>query len=176
MKKFAATALLIVVGLFAVPTAASAYAPSTDTTVSGRVAPGQPVAVGFAEGTFTPGETVSVAVTGEGRVTLAAIETVTITKAATASGAASVTVTLPSNARGTYSLTATGLSSGQLATAALTVVAADAGSAAVGGNDGLAFTGSTVPTLVIWGAAGAVLLGIALMVVLTLQRRARSNA
>jgi hypothetical protein len=86
------------------------------------------------------------------------------------------TVTLPSNARGTYSLTATGLSSGQLATAALTVVAADAGSAAVGGNDGLAFTGSTVPTLVIWGAAGAVLLGIALMVVLTLQRRARSNA
>jgi hypothetical protein len=75
-----------------------------------------------------------------------------------------------------HSLTATGVSSGSLATSALTVVAADAGSAAVGGNDGLAFTGSTVPTLVIWGAAGAVLLGIALMVVLTLQRRARSNA
>ncbi|KQN45612.1 hypothetical protein [Frigoribacterium sp. Leaf44] len=176
MKKFVATALLVVVGLFAVPTAASAYAPSTDVTVSGRVVAGQPVAVGFASGTFTPGETVSIAVTGEGRVTLAAIETVTITKAATASGAASVTVTLPANARGTYSLTATGVSSGSLATSALTVVAADAGSAAVGGNDGLAFTGSTVPTLVIWGAAGAVLLGIALMVVLTLQRRARSNA
>jgi hypothetical protein len=178
MKKFVATALLVVVGLFAVPTAASAYAPSTNVTVSGAVVAGSPVAVGFAAGTFTPGETVSVAVTGEGRVTLAAIETVSITKTATNSGAASVTVTLPANARGTYSLTATGLSSGSLATSALTVVAADAGSAALGSNgtNGLAFTGTTVPTLVIWAAAGAVLLGIALMVVLTLQRRARNNA
>jgi len=176
MKKFVATALLIVVGLFAVPTAASAYAPSTNVTVSGNAVAGSVVVVNFAGATFAPGETINIAVTGEGRVTLAAIETVSITKTASATGAATANVTLPANARGTYALTATGQTSGRVATAALTVVAADAGSAAVGGNDGLAFTGSTVPTLVIWGAAGAVLLGIALMVVLTLQRRARSNA
>ncbi|WP_423917931.1 hypothetical protein ACPEEZ_09420 [Frigoribacterium sp. 2-23] len=173
MKKIIAAALLVVAGVFAVPAAAQAYVPSTAVSVSGSATAGSAVTVNIAARSFTAGETVRFAVTGEGRATLAAIETVTIDKTATASGAASVTVTLPQNARGTYSLTATGASSGNVATAALTVVAADRGAA---GSNGLAFTGSTVPTLVIWGAAGALLLGVALMVVIGLQRRARNNA
>ena len=177
MKKIIAAALLVVAGVFAGPAAAQAYVPSTNVTVQGTVAAGGTVNVTIVNGSFIAGENVSFAVTGEGRVTLAAIETTTLVKTADANGAARVAVTLPTTARGTYSLTATGLTSGNVAPAALTVVAAD-GSPVAGSNNagGLAFTGSTVPTLVIWAAAGALMLGIALMVVVTLQRRARNNA
>ncbi|MBD8727448.1 hypothetical protein [Frigoribacterium sp. CFBP 13707] len=177
MKKIIAAALLVVAGVFAGPAAAQAYVPSTNVTVQGTVAAGGTINVTIVNGSFIAGENVSFAVTGEGRVTLAAIETTTLVKTADANGAARVAVTLPTTARGSYALTATGLTSGNVATAALTVVAAD-GTPAAGSNNagGLAFTGSTVPTLVIWAAAGALMLGIALMVVVTLQRRARNNA
>jgi hypothetical protein len=177
MKKIIAAALLVVAGVFAGPAAAQAYVPTTNVSVVGNVAPGGTIIVNVVNGTFIAGEQVSFAVTGEGSVTLAAIETTTLIKNANAEGGASVSVTLPTTARGSYALTATGLDSARVATATLTVVAADGRPVASSNNaGGLAFTGSTVPTLVIWSAAGALMLGIALMVVVTLQRRARNNA
>lgn len=177
LKKIFAASALVVVAVFAAPVAANAagYVPASDVVVSGPVTPGGTATVGFKAGSFAGGETVSFSVTGSGAATLAAVTTtVTATKVATASGSVSEKVTLPVGATGTYSLTATGLTSGNVATAALTVVPADAG-AASSGSGSLAFTGSTVSMLAVWGAAGAVALGIAFMVVLALVRRQRAN-
>lgn len=179
MKKIIAAAVLVVVGVFAVPLAANAegYVPSTSVSVSGAPTAGGTVDVGFASGSFTPNEQVTFAVTGSGRATLsAATATVTLTKTAAASGATSVDVKLPAGATGTYSLTATGLTSGNIATAALTVAPADASSASGATAGALAFTGSTGSMLLLWSAGGAIVLGIALMLVLSLRRRQAANA
>ncbi|RJT91031.1 sortase [Cryobacterium melibiosiphilum] len=166
---------LAILAVFAVPAAANAagYVPADSITVSGDVVAGGTVTVAFADGAFTPGEDVSFAVTGSGTATLSAFKaaTVTLVKTASASGAASVNVTLPVDATGTYSVTATGLTSGTVGTAALTVTVLDS---ATGG--GLASTGYDAPVLLIWGAGGALLLGIALVVVLTIVRRQRATA
>ncbi|MCU1527796.1 MAG: hypothetical protein JWP75_1559, partial [Frondihabitans sp.] len=162
-NKVVAAAVLVGIGIFAAPMAANAagYVPASNITVSGAVVPGGTSTVGFASGSFTDSETVSFSVTGDGAATLgAATTTVTGTKVANADGSVSEKVTLPADASGTYSLTATGLTSGNVGTAALTVVPADAGaSSATNSSGGLAFTGSTVSMLVIWGAGGAIVLG-----------------
>ena len=186
-KTFAAIALAIL-AVFAVPTAANAagYVPSGSVSVSGDAVPGATVTVTFADGSFLPGEDVSFAVTGSGTVTLSAFKaaTVTLVKSASATGSASVNVTLPADATGTYTVTATGLTSGTVGTAAITVTAVDAGSGTVNTGNGtanngsgdLASTGYDAPVLLIWGAGGALLLGIALVVVLTAVRRQRATA
>lgn len=183
LKKLIAAALLVVVGVFAVPAAANAagYVPTSNISVSGAATPGGTIVTGFAAGSFTPSETVSFSVTGSGLATLsAATATASITKQADASGATALNVKLPAGATGTYSVTATGQTSGNVATAAITVAPVDA--AAAGGSTvadpsgALAFTGSNGSMLMIWAAAGAVMLGIALMLVLTLVRRQRANA
>jgi hypothetical protein len=175
-KKTLAVIGLAVLAVFAVPAAANAagYVPASDVVVSGATAPGSTATVTFESG-FTPGENVSFAVSGEGSATLAVFKsaTVTLTKTATSAGAATVAVTLPANATGTYTTTATGLSSGTVGTASLTVAAADSGTAA---KSGLAETGYNAPMLLIWAAAGALILGLALVVVLTIVRRQRATA
>jgi hypothetical protein len=175
-KTFAAIALTVL-AVFAVPAAANAagYVPSSDVAVSGTATPGGTVTVAFETG-FTAGESVSFAVTGAGSATLAVFKsaTVSLTKTATASGAASVAVTLPAGATGTYTTTATGLTSGTVGTAAITVAAADSGAAA--SKSGLAETGYNAPMLLIWAAAGAVILGLALVFVLMFVRRQRATA
>ena len=181
-KTFAAIALAVL-AVFAVPAAANAagYVPEGNVTVSdSTVEPGQTVTVGFSADSFTPGESVSFTLTGENAAgaTLATVKAVvnstSITKTASATGAVSVAVTLPTNAVGSYTLTGTGLTSGSVGTATLSVVAAD--SATVVKAGGLASTGYDAPMLAIWAAAGALLLGIALVTVLTVVRRQRANA
>lgn len=173
-KTFAVIALAIL-AVFAVPAAANAagYVPANNVSVSGEAVAGGTVTVTFAEGSFTPGEDVSFAVTGSGTATLSAFKaaTVTLVKTASATGAASVNVTLPADATGTYTVTATGLTSGTVGTAAITVTAVDAGTGSANTGGGLASTGYDAPVLLIWGAGGALLLGIALVVVLTIVRR-----
>lgn len=174
ITKIAAASALVIGAIFVAPAAANAaYTPSSAVTVSGAATPGSIETVAIAAGSFTPDEKVTFSVTGAGKATLAALaqQTVSITKTATSTGAASVKVTLPIGGSGTYSLTATGATSGNVATAALTIVPVDAGSTTSSGN--LAFTGSTVSMLVVWSAGGAIVLGIAFMVVLTLVRRQR---
>lgn len=170
-KKTIATAALAVLAILAAPTAASAYVVDGSVTVSDSTpSPGEAVTVNIAAGSFDGGEPVVFSVTGEGSVTLAAlrtaVETVSKTKTADANGAASVVVTLPANASGTYTLTATGQTSGNIATVSLTVAAADAGAGAV-----LPRTGGELPFAVIWIAGGALVLGVVLVAVLGLRRR-----
>lgn len=180
-KKFFATIALAVLAIVAVPTAAHAdYVPQSSIEVSGEVEAGGTVEVSFADGAFTGSEQVSFAVTGEGTVTLAAVRaaitTTTLVKTADADGSVSVAVTLPVDAEGTYTLTATGQTSGNIGTVALTVPAADAGVGAGAADDSLAFTGANVPMLLVWSAAGILLLGIALVVVLGIRRRSANAA
>ncbi|PSL38911.1 hypothetical protein CLV49_2541 [Labedella gwakjiensis] len=174
-KKIIAGAGIALVALFAVPTAAQAlYAPEDSITVTGTPAPGGTVTVTI-DAAFTPGEDVSFTLTGENAsaatlaVFKAAVETKSLTKAADASGSAALDVTLPANASGTYTITGTGLSSGIVGTAAVTVVAGD-GSGTDDG-DGLAVTGGTALTA-IWIAGGALALGIVLLLVRTMRRKA----
>lgn len=186
-KSFAAIALAVL-AVIAVPTAANAagYAPSTNITVTGDVAPGGIVVINFANNTFTAGESVSFTLTGENAAgaTLASFKAVvnsqSLVKTATGAGAVALDVTLPSNASGSYTTTATGLTSGTVGTASLTVASADAAAGSASGSGastgGLAATGYDAPMLAIWAAAGALLLGIALMVALTVVRRQRANA
>jgi len=180
-KTFAAIALAVL-AVFAVPAAANAagYVPEGNVTVSdSTVEPGQTVSVSFDDASFAAGESVSFTLTGENAAgaTLATIKAVvnstSITKTASAAGAVNVAVTLPTNASGSYTLTGTGLTSANVGTATLTAVAADSAAAA---NGGLASTGYNAPMLAIWAAAGALLLGIALVVVLTVVRRQRATA
>ena len=187
-KKALAVLSIAVMALVAAPAAANAagYVPSGNVTVSGSATAGGTVTVGFAPGSFTPNETVSVSVSGNTAVTLSAVKAAVLTqftKQATASGAFSVNVTLPSNASGTYTLTATGLSSGNVGTAAITVgpaTVANTGNGASLANTGsgsqLANTGATLPMLMIWIGAGALILGVAIVGTLAFVRRQRRNA
>jgi hypothetical protein len=176
-KKTLAVIALAVLAVFAVPAAANAagYVPAANVAVSDSTpVPGQAVTVSFDGASFTPDESVSFAVTGSGLATLSIVKsgTATLVKSATATGAASVSVTLPTDATGSYTTTATGLTSGTVGTATLTVVAADNGAT----GQTLASTGYNTPVLLIWAAAGALLLGIALVVVLSFVRRRRLAA
>jgi len=186
-KSFAAIALAVL-AVIAVPTAANAagYVPVGNISVTGDVAPGGIVVINFANNTFTAGESVSFTLTGENAsgATLAVVKSVvnsqSLVKTASGSGAVALDVTLPANASGSYTTTATGLTSGTVGTASLNIASADGGAAAGSGsasaNGGLASTGYDAPMLAIWAAAGALMLGIALMVALTVVRRQRANA
>jgi hypothetical protein len=188
-KKSLAAIALAVLAVFAVPAAANAsgYAPAENVTVSGNVVAGGLVVVNFSNNTFIAGESVSFTLTGENAAgaTLATFKSVvdsqSLVKTANASGGIALDVTLPTNASGTYTVTATGLTSGTVATASLTVASADGAATGTGtnsdaANGGLASTGYDAPMLAIWAAGGALLLGVALMVALTVVRRQRANA
>lgn len=175
-KKIIAGAGIALVALFAAPMAAQAYGADENISVSGDPQPGETITVTFDE-YFTGGEDVSFALTGENAegatlaVFKAAVNTQTLVKSADASGSVALDVTLPTNATGTYTVTATGLESGIVGTAAITVVAADGSGSGSGDDDGLAVTGGTALTA-IWIAGGALALGVALLLIRTMRRKA----
>jgi len=172
IKKALAGAGIALALLIATPLAANAYAPAPPPAISdSTVTPGQTVTVAFTG--FASSEGVSFTLTGENAAgaTLAAISSKTVVKAASATGATTVAITPPANASGTYSLTATGLESGIIGTAALAIVDAD-------GNpiSSLASTGGTLPIAAIWIASGVVVLGLVLLAVVGIRRRSvRTN-
>lgn len=180
-EKSLAAAALAVLAVFAVPAAANAadYVPESNIAVTGTIEPDGTVEVAFTEGSFTPGEEVSFTLTetnAQSAVLAAFRSDVTsqsLVKSATSDGAVALDVTLPTDASGTFTATATGLASGTVGAASLTVGASDSGFAADGD---LASAGYNTPMLLIWGAAGALLLGIALVVVLGVVRRQRVAA
>ncbi len=177
LKKIFATLAIGLLTALAIPTAASAYAPGVNITINGNIGPGATVNIIVINGTFIAGENVNFQVSGAGAVQIAslAVTTDSVVKTANAQGGATAAVTLPTNARGSYNVTATGLESGTVVSTAITVPAADSVRGAVG--DDLAFTGSNgVSMLAIWTASGLALLGIALLVVMNVVRRQRSNA
>ena len=176
-KKVLAVVALALGAILVGPAAANAaYVANDHIVVSGSTAPGGTAVVTFIDNSFTPGETVSFAVTGEGPIALsavrAAVVTATTTKTANATtGAVALQVSLPNTATGSYNVTATGQTSGNVGTATLTVRSADAGAGAK-----LPFTGANISPLIIWGAGGILLLGVALLVVLAVVRRQRATA
>jgi hypothetical protein len=194
LKKALAVLAVAFVALVAAPSAANAaYVPSNNITVSGNATPGGTVTVNFAAGSFAPNETVSASVSGNTPVTLSAVKAAVVTsftKQASATGAVAFNVTLPTNASGTYTLTATGLTSGNVGTAAITVVPgangaglADTGSStstgASMGNAGgaaLAETGATLPMLMVWIGGGALVLGVAIVGTVGFVRKQRRSA
>jgi len=109
--------------------------------------------------------------------------TATLTKKATGTGAVSVNVAAPASAPGDYAVTAKGVLGGveTFGVATVTTVAADSAAgralSGAGATTGtLASTGFNAPLLVVWGAVGVILLGIAMVVVLRLQRRSAASA
>ena len=178
IKKAFAVVALATLALFAVPTAANAaqYVPKESITVSGKSAASATVTINF-DKAFRPRATVTFGVTGAGKPTTLSVikteNTATDVKTADTNGTVALDVTLPSDAAGSY--TVTGTDGKTIGTATITVAAADAGTA-VGTDDGLASTGFEAPVLLIWGAAGALLLGVALVLMLSVVRRQRATA
>ena len=181
-KKSLATAALAVIAVFAFAPAANAaeYVSDSLTTVTDSTpAPGAATTVSFGDTAFANGESVSFSAEGSPVATMSVIKTAvsnSVVKTASAAGAASAVITIPSNATGVYTVNAVGATSGNIGTAVLTVVAADAGTAAVTDDGGLAATGVNAPVLVIWGAAGILVLGVALVLVRRSVRRQHTAA
>lgn len=168
-KKVLATGLLAVLAVFAVPAAANAYeidGPAVTTT------PGVAATLTFSG--FDANEPTTAS--APDAVTLGIVKVVsTFSRAANGSGVVSYTAT--ASTPGTYTVTVVGVS-GKIGSAALTVVPADSGAGSgsgSGSNGALPNTGLETPMLIIWGAAGALALGIALTVVLTIVRRQKAS-
>jgi hypothetical protein len=173
IKKALIAVSIAIFAVFTVSTAANAAGYTADgPSVTVTVGDG-PVALSFTG--FTPNEPTTAS--APDAVTLATVKVVsTASKAADASGA--VTYTATATQPGTYTVTVTG-QSGAVGVATLTVAPADLGSANGGGegsNGGLPNTGYETPMLIIWGASGALILGIALVVVLGIVRKQRASA
>lgn len=184
LKKALAVLAVAFAALVAAPSAANAaYVVSNNITVAGDATPGGTVTVNFAAGSFAPNEEVSASVSGNTPVTLSVVKaavTTQFTKQASATGAVAFNVTLPDNASGTYTLTAKGLTSGNIGTATITVVPAavantGTSNASMGnaGGAALAETGASLPMLMVWIGAGALVLGVAIVATLGFVRKQR---
>jgi LPXTG-motif cell wall-anchored protein len=169
-KILATAAVLIaaVVGLGA-PASAQPYPPVTPTvTAPSTVLPGATFVVVF--NGCQLGETVNVTFTGVTVATSCTGAGGTGRLMQAAGGSASVTLTAPT-APGTYTITATGLTSGFTASTTITVVAQTTTTAATGGGGGgLPTTGSDSSSTV-WIAGTAVIVGAGLLAVGLKRRR-----
>ncbi|TFB88376.1 LPXTG cell wall anchor domain-containing protein [Cryobacterium luteum] len=177
-KKSLATAALAVVAIFAFAPAANAVDYVSDAKVSIVSAPvaGETAVVGFAASAFGSEESVTYTVSGSHTAVLTVIKTAvtsSLTKNAELNGSSFVNVAIPSNATGDYTVLAK--SATKSYTATLTVVAGDAGVGTATGK-ALPSTGYNAPVLVIWGAAGLLILGAALVAVRISVRRQHAAA
>ena len=174
LKKFFAVALLALLSIFAVPAVANAagYGDNGQNAGTVVVAPGAPATLTFSG--FAAGE--STTASAPDAVTLGALKVVvTANKAAAADG--SVSYTASATAPGSYTITVTG-AGGAIRTGTLTVAPTDSGSGSGSGSsaDGsLPNTGLETPMLIVWGAAGALALGVALVFVLNVVRRNKQS-
>lgn len=165
-KSFAAIALAGSIALVgAVPAMAqTSYvsAPAQGTVSDGTVDPGQTFTF-FGAG-FAPGETITITVG-------------TQTFTATADGKGAIAFPLSINTPGTFTVTAKGATSGNVATAAVTVAAAaivPASLANTGGGTALANTGADA-SLVLWSLVGAGALAAGVTSVVVVRRRAKAE-
>jgi LPXTG-motif cell wall-anchored protein len=172
-KKSFAVGLLAVLAVFSVPTAANAAPYGDNGTGAGTVvvAPGAPASLTF--GGFQPGE--GTVASAPDAVTLGAIKVVS-TASRPAASDGTVVYTATATQPGSYTITVT--SATNIATGVLTVAPADSsggtGSGA-NGNGSLPNTGFEAPMLIVWGASGALILGAALVFVLTVVRRNKQS-
>jgi PKD repeat protein len=175
-KKSLATAALAVIAVFAFAPAANAvdYVSDSKVTITSAPIAGETAVIAFAAESFAANESVTYSATGSEAATLSVIKTAvtkTLVKTASATGSSSVNVAIPATATGDFTVTAESLSASYTVT--LDIVAA---SAAAATDDGLAATGFNAPVLVIWGAAGILVLGGALVLVRRSVRRQHAAA
>ena len=184
--KATATAVLVAAFALAAPVAASAepYPPSGSTSdeivpSAATVAPGGTVTIGFQDGTFVPGESVTLSLSGENAsgaslamVVKTAVETKTLgrTSAAGDGSAPAFSVRLPSNASGNYIFTAFAPSvpGGISTTVAVAAAGGSGGALSETGTDGAMLLG-------LWVGGGALLLAGGAVVVATTVRRQRQK-
>lgn len=183
MKKIlAALALAGSIALVGSPAVAAEYPPlAPAASVSdGTVAPGEEF-IFTAQG-FLPGETVTITITltatntNTGGTAVSAkipVYQAPQTLSATADAEGKIAVPLTINEPGTYSITATGNTSGVVVGPVFVTVAAAL--ASTGGNSGLADTGAD-SGLVLWGLVGAGALAAGATSVVVVRRRARAEA
>lgn len=178
-RKIGVVMLLAGAALFVLPSAANAaYVPDNlGGDGAAQNIPGGGQTVAFAGGAFAggseTGEQVEVVVEGEPTPTLGMIQA-KVSRVYTADkyGALKFRIIIPVTATPdtVYKVVAHGVSSGTYGTYVVTIVSRDSDA----GRALLAATGSTTtPTLVVWGGAGVLLLGGAL---LTVQRIGRRNS
>lgn len=181
IRKTAVVAALVAASALALPTAAQAapsiYPPSNACSVVPTVVtPGATVTFNCVNGTFTPGEFVSVRVSGNTSAKVGYLKLATTSSGSatsTSGGALSIGITFPSNASGTYNLEAfSETSPGGTASVSVTTASTSGGS-----DDSLAVTGTDSASLLgLWVGGGAlVLTGGALAVAATVRRNRKQN-
>lgn len=164
LKKTLAVGLLAVLAIFAVPAAASAASYGDTGTNAGTVVviSGQSATLTFCG--FQPGE----------KTIASAPDGVTFGGNGIAGADGCVTYTATSAKAGSYTITVTGASN--ISTGILTVTPADSSGGNGSNADGtLPNTGLETPMLIVWGAAGALALGVALVFVLNVVRRNKQS-
>jgi len=192
-KSLAAIALAGSITLIgAVPAMATYPAPTTSGTVSdGTVAPGETFT--FSGSGFLAGEAISITVTltrapqasggaFAGGASMAVPAKINLplapqTFATTADANGNFAFPVSISEAGTYTLTATGLTSGNTVTASITVAGATVGTGVISSGSAaeLADTG-TDASLLLWGAAGIGALGLGAAGVIVSRRRNKAGA
>lgn len=184
LKKISAVVILAAASLFFIPLPATAesYVPvgaggsSTLTVVAGAANP-----VAFGGDTFVGGEPVTVTVIGTPDATLGMVKVdVSRTYSASKGGGLQFTVTIPKSASASsYSINAKGASN-RTASFTINSTPTDSALAVTGGgksaDSALALTGGNLPVVIIWGGAGILILGVALLIVFNVVRRQRIRA
>ena len=170
-KKIFATGLLAALALFAVPTAANAApygdgGPGDQNGGTGVVVAGEPVS--FSLGGFQPGEPTTAS--APDAVTLGSLKVVaTASRPAGASG--SVSYTASATQPGSYTITVSSASNSAVFTLVVTPADSNGGGSGSNADGSLPNTGFETPMLIVWGASGALILGLALVFVLNVVRR-----
>ncbi|RKT35986.1 LPXTG-motif cell wall-anchored protein [Microbacterium sp. AG1240] len=187
--KAAAVITLAAAATFA-PLAAHAYPTGEEASVSSTtVAPGGTVEFTVADGTFDPGEPVTISLTGENAsgASLAVLKTAVETAAlgtvpAAADGSISTGIKFPANASGVYTITATSPSVPEGVSVTVSVAAAGAGTG--GSNAGGSNAGGSLPAtgmdsgslLGLWVGGGALVLAGGAVAVGAAVHRQRKHA
>lgn len=165
-------------GLVLTPAVATAYAPTPNDGAVIAATPGTPVTVSF-DPVFTPGEPVTLTLTGingstQSLASTGDVSSTSIEKAAAGDGSVTATVTLNDQASGSYTLTATGATSGVSQSVAISVAGGAAGSGTE--NASLPATGMDSAALGLWVGGGALLLGGGAVLVSRSVRKQKSQA
>jgi hypothetical protein len=176
--RITAVAALVAASALALPTAAQAtiYPPSNACSVVPTVVtPGATVTFNCSNGTFSPGEFVTVTVEGNTPADVGFIKFAVTSSGSTtssASGSISVPITFPSNASGNYNIAAVS------ATSAGGAATASVGSTAGGGSGTLPATGIESDSLLgLWVGGGAlVLAGGAVALAASVRRNRKEHA
>jgi hypothetical protein len=171
MKRIIAAIALAFVAALAVPSAAFAASYTSDISANSAQAG---VGITYHAYTGAPNQTGSGSVTGSSGATDPIVTASAITVTTNATGVATIHFTIPTSAKAGQTFTAVFSIGGVSAPAQTVTVVAPLAITSTSGSP-LAFTGvQAVPYF--WFGGGLVIVGIALIVVMTITRRSRKSA